>query len=56
VSAAAPPPLFGDVADASRETRGWFIGHFTPGERNPPRSDAVEMKRYTHAKGETRWC
>lgn len=47
-------PLFGNAADASRDTRGWFLGHFMPGADNPLRSDEVELKWYTHAKGETR--
>jgi len=47
-------PYFGNVADASRETRGWFVGHFMPGEASPLRSRDVELKWFTHAKGETR--
>jgi quercetin dioxygenase-like cupin family protein len=35
-------------------TRGWFLGHFMPGEDNPLRSSDVELKWFTHAKGETR--
>jgi mannose-6-phosphate isomerase-like protein (cupin superfamily) len=51
---ATPEPLVGNVASASRETRGWFVGHFMPGEHNPLRSDAVELKWFVHARGETR--
>jgi hypothetical protein len=47
-------PFFGNVNDASRDTRGWFLGHFMPGEENPLRTGALELKWYTHAKGETR--
>lgn len=49
-----PAPVFGNAVDASRETRGWFLGHFMPGADNPLRSSDVELKWYTHAKGETR--
>ncbi|HEY8123281.1 MAG TPA: cupin domain-containing protein [Myxococcota bacterium] len=51
-----PPgrPVHGNVAEASAATRGWFVGHFMPGDVNPLRSEAVEMKWFTHAKGETR--
>jgi mannose-6-phosphate isomerase-like protein (cupin superfamily) len=54
MSEPAPAPLFGNVASASRETRGWFVGHFMPGDQNPLHSDDVELKWFTHAKGETR--
>jgi len=54
MSGAEGAPRFGNVADASRETRGWFVGHFMPGAENPLRSEAVELKWFTHAKGETR--
>jgi hypothetical protein len=46
--------LSGNVVDAGRDTRGWFLGHFMPGADNPLRSESVELKWYTHAKGETR--
>ncbi|MEO6026436.1 MAG: signal peptidase I [Candidatus Binatia bacterium] len=49
-----PVPISGNVADASKDTRGWFLGHFIPGTDNPLRSSDVELKWYTHAKGETR--
>jgi mannose-6-phosphate isomerase-like protein (cupin superfamily) len=45
---------FGNVVDASRETRGWFVGHFMPGEHSALRSRDVEIKWHTHARGETR--
>ena len=49
------PSIFvGNAADASRNTRGWFVGHFMPGADHPLRSADVELKWYTHAKGETR--
>ena len=41
------------VADSSA-TRGWFLGHFMPGEDNPLRTSHLELKWFTHAKGETR--
>jgi hypothetical protein len=49
-----PPPVFGNAADASKDTRGWFLGHFMPGADNPLRSDDVELKWFTHPKGDTR--
>ena len=48
------PPVSGNVNDASKDTRGWFLGHFMPGEDNPLRTEDLELKWYTHAKGETR--
>lgn len=50
----ASTPISGNAIDASRDTRGWFLGHFMPGEANPLRTSDVELKWYTHAKGETR--
>src|SRR5688572_15568397 len=47
-------PIFGNVAGASKATRGWFLGHFMKGEDNPLRTSELELKWYTHAKGETR--
>jgi hypothetical protein len=47
-------PIFGNAADVSQETRGWFFGHFMPGEAHPLRSSELELKWYTHPKGETR--
>lgn len=47
-------PVSGNVSEASAKTRGWFLGHFMPGAENPLRSEAVELKWWTHAKGETR--
>jgi quercetin dioxygenase-like cupin family protein len=49
-----PRPVTGNAAAASKNTRGWFLGHFIPGEDNPLRSADVEVKWFTHAKGETR--
>ena len=31
-------PISGNVNDASKDTRGWFLGHFMPGEENPLRT------------------
>jgi hypothetical protein len=50
----SPTPFYGNVHDASKDTRGWFLGHFMPGEANSLRSEELELKWYTHAKGETR--
>jgi len=47
-------PISGNVAGASMNTRGWFLGHFMPGENNPLRTHALELKWFTHGKGETR--
>lgn len=47
-------PVSGNVNEASKDTRGWFLGHFMPGEENPLRTGELELKWYTHAKGETR--
>jgi mannose-6-phosphate isomerase-like protein (cupin superfamily) len=50
----APTPIAGNVAGASKDTRGWILGHFMPGDDNPLRTSELELKWYTHAKGETR--
>jgi len=50
----ATPPVFGNAAFASKDTRGWFLGHFMPGADNPLRTSDLEIKWYTHAEGETR--
>ena len=47
-------PIFGNANEATRNFRGWFLGHFMPGADNPLHSNDVELKWYTHAKGETR--
>jgi mannose-6-phosphate isomerase-like protein (cupin superfamily) len=47
-------PIFGNVAGASKDTRGWFLGHFVSGDNNPLRTSELELKWYTHARGETR--
>ena len=47
-------PFTGNVNDASKDTRGWFLGHFMPGETNPLQTQHLEVKWYTHARGETR--
>lgn len=50
----ASAPFSGNVNEVSKETRGWFLGHFMPGEANPLRTEELELKWYAHAKGETR--
>ncbi len=47
-------PFFGNVTDVGQATRGWFLGHFMPGDDHPLRSSDVELTWYTHARGETR--
>jgi hypothetical protein len=47
-------PVSGNVADASKDTRGWFLGHFMPGDGNPLRTSELELKWHTHATGEAR--
>lgn len=47
-------PLSGNVGAVSAGTRGWFAGHFMPGEDNPLRTSDLELKWFTHAEGETR--
>lgn len=54
MKAKSAAPVFGNAADASKDTRGWFVGHFMAGTDNPLRTADVELKWYTHAKGETR--
>lgn len=54
MSANAPNIVSGNAADASKATRGWFLGQFMPGESNPHRSTDLEIKWYVHAKGEER--
>lgn len=49
-----PGPISGNAAVVSKDTRGWFLGHFMPGEENPLRTEHLELKWYTHAKGEIR--
>jgi mannose-6-phosphate isomerase-like protein (cupin superfamily) len=44
----------GNVTEASAGNRGWFIGHFMPGEDNPLHSRAVELKWFTHPEGDVR--
>ena len=47
-------PVFGNAMEAGRDTRGWFAGHFVPGEANPLRSEDVELKWFVHGRGEVR--
>ena len=51
MEAETSPPVSGNAIAASRDTRGWFLGHFMPGEDNPLRISELELKWYTHAKG-----
>ena len=46
--------VFGNAVEASKNTRGWLLGHFMPGAENPLRSDDVELKWFTHPKGDAR--
>ena len=50
----SPRPVTGNAAAASKNTRGWFLGHFIPGEDNPLHNADLEVKWFTHARGETR--
>lgn len=52
--AGAPAPVFGNAALDSKDTRGWFMGQFLPADAGPRRNGEIELKWYTHAKGETR--
>jgi hypothetical protein len=47
-------PVTGNAADAAKNTRGWFLGHFMPGDDNPLRNNDVEVKWFLHPKGDTR--
>ena len=47
-------PVFGNAADLSSSSRGWFLGYFMPGEDNPLRSRDIEVKWFTHPRGDTR--
>jgi len=49
-----PTLVSGNAGEASKDTRGWFVGHFMPGEENPLRTEELEVKWYIHARGETR--
>ena len=48
-----PRPFAGNAATASRNTRGWFLGHFMPAG-DPLHNTDVEVKWFVHAKGDTR--
>lgn len=46
-------PYHGNAAELAQTSRGWFLGHFMePGHRL--RSEDLELKWFTHARGETR--
>ena len=53
-AADAPVPVSGNAVAASKDTRGWFLGQFMPGEANPLRSSDLEVKWFTHPKGDER--
>jgi hypothetical protein len=44
----------GNAVEAAKSTRGWFLGHFVPGADNPLRSGDVELKWFTHPRGDAR--
>jgi hypothetical protein len=46
--------MFGNAVEASKNTRGWLLGHFMPGDDNPLRSEDVELKWFTHPSGDSR--
>ncbi len=50
----APAVVFGNAVEASKNTRGWLLGHFMPGADNPLRSEDVELKWFTHPAGDSR--
>jgi hypothetical protein len=54
MSSGATAPISGNAFGASKDTRGWFVGHFMAGEANPLRTSELELKWYTHAEGEKR--
>lgn len=54
IAPGAPAPVSGNAADASKDMRGWFMGQFLPASAGPLRNSDLELKWYTHAKGETR--
>jgi len=47
-------PVTGNAAAASKDRNGWFLGHFMQGDDNPLHSTDLEVKWFTHARGETR--
>ena len=51
---ASGEPVFGNAAQASSATRGWFMGHFMPESAGALRTSDVEVKWFTHKKGDTR--
>jgi len=54
MSEASSNLVFGNAVDASKDTRGWFLGQFMPDDAGPLRTSDLEVKWYTHAKGEER--
>ena len=46
-------PYFGNAAEVAQRSRGWFLGHFMPAGHTL-QSEDVELKWFTHARGETR--
>jgi quercetin dioxygenase-like cupin family protein len=53
VSDSPGSPLRGNASTIARDYRGWFLGHFMPGE-SPLHSTDVEVKWTIHTQGETR--
>lgn len=54
MSAGVPNIVAGNAAEASKDTRGWFLGQFMRGQANPHRTPDLEVKWFVHAKGEER--
>lgn len=46
--------VFGNAVETARNTRGWFLGHFMSGEQSALRSEDVEIKWFTHPRGDAR--
>lgn len=47
-------PFFGNAADLSKQTRGWFVGHFIAGPSGLLTTDDIEVKWGQHKRGEAR--
>jgi quercetin dioxygenase-like cupin family protein len=52
VTADAGAPFTGNVTEAARSSRGWFVGHFM--SELPLHSNDLELKWFTHPAGDTR--
>lgn len=44
----------GNAVEAARDTRGWFLGHFVRGGDAALRTGDLELKWWTHPKGDQR--